>query len=87
MDNISEDDDDACFTINPEISYLSKIVEGDSKFITINLPGYKGTLTLNYDFYREVDLVNGKASIPLNILSASVNSLYVTFEHVLWAMM
>ena len=70
------------FTINPEISYPSKIVEGDNKYITINLPNVKGTLTLeNDEFYKEVKLVNGKASIPLNVLPAGLNGLYVKFYH------
>ena len=68
------------FTINPDIMAPSKMIEGDNKFISVNVPGWNGTFTIEYwvedwEVVKSVQLKDGKASISLSELPSDVTSI------------
>ena len=77
-------------TINPKISVPAKMLEGEKKYVSINLPGKEGTLKLYMDVYynstyKEVtktytaQLVNGKANISLSKFKSGSKIFFISF--------
>ena len=56
------------------------MIEGDNKFISVNVPGWNGTFTIEYwvedwEVVKSVQLKDGKASISLSELPSDVTSI------------
>ena len=76
--------------INPKISVPSKMLQGEKKYVSINLPGKEGTLKLYMDVYynsthKQVEktytakLVDGKAKISLSKFKAGSKIFFISF--------
>ena len=83
---ISVEDMGYYFTINPDIKYPSKMVEGANDVISIELPGEKGEI--RYEAWSNDDdiitgaanIVNGKAGVSLASLIAGNYSIDVSVD-------
>ena len=75
-------------TINPPIVLTKKMLKGEKKYLSINLPGKKGVLKLYYEILQKdgyktkvlsKKLVKGKAKIAIPKLAVGTHDLKVKF--------
>ena len=69
--------------VNPIVKYPSRITVGEKKYLTLDCGNDVNSLVKVWadgDYYTEVNLVNGKASIPLSNLDDGIVMLTVSCE-------